>query len=130
MDGHWIRWSRRNSRALVLIPFVLCAWLTWSNGPALGQPLSTARGSEERPDIGTVTADTADGVPPLGDIQDILRLADEPLEALAARPVSLQFLVQNLLNERIYHPEFARRNINSLPGDPGRTFYGGVSLEY
>jgi len=48
----------------------------------------------------------------------------------AGRAVNLQFLVQNLLNESIYHPEFSRRNINSLPGGPGRTFYGGVSLEY
>jgi len=55
---------------------------------------------------------------------------DRFLQWHAGRPVNLQFLVQNLLNEGIHHPEFSRRNINSLPGGPGRTFYGGVSLEY
>jgi len=80
MDGNWIRMLRRNSRALALIPFVLCAWLTWLNGPALGQSLSTVRWSEETPDV-------AGGVPPPGEIEDILSLADEPLEMLAARPV-------------------------------------------
>ncbi|NQT40804.1 MAG: TonB-dependent receptor [Planctomycetes bacterium] len=46
------------------------------------------------------------------------------------RSMKLQFLVQNLLDERIDHPEFARRTINSLPAGPGRTVYGGFTMDY
>ncbi|MBN1912309.1 MAG: TonB-dependent receptor [Pirellulales bacterium] len=46
------------------------------------------------------------------------------------RSMRLQFMIQNLLNERIDHPEFDRQLINSLPAEPGRTFYGGFAMEY
>ncbi|MBN2021484.1 MAG: TonB-dependent receptor, partial [Pirellulales bacterium] len=46
------------------------------------------------------------------------------------RSMKLQFLVQNLLNERIDHPEFEREVINSLPAEPGRTYYGGFSMAF
>jgi outer membrane receptor for ferrienterochelin and colicins len=42
----------------------------------------------------------------------------------------LQFLVQNLLNEPINQVEFEREVINTLPAGPGRTYYGGLIMEY
>lgn len=46
------------------------------------------------------------------------------------RKAELEFLVQNLLDDDINHPEFSRRRINTLPADGGRAFYGGFSIEY
>ncbi|MBN1912308.1 MAG: TonB-dependent receptor [Pirellulales bacterium] len=46
------------------------------------------------------------------------------------RSMRLQFMIQNLLNERIDHPEFEQELVNSLPAEPGRTFYGGFSMAY
>ena len=48
----------------------------------------------------------------------------------SGRSTRLQFLIQNLLDEPIDHPEFARRRINSIPAGPGRTFYGGFAMDY
>ncbi|MCA9218601.1 MAG: TonB-dependent receptor, partial [Planctomycetales bacterium] len=42
----------------------------------------------------------------------------------------LQFLIQNLLDEDIYHVEFERELINTIPAGAGRTFYGGVQIDY
>jgi outer membrane receptor protein involved in Fe transport len=42
----------------------------------------------------------------------------------------IEFLVQNLLDEDINHPEFNRKQINTLPAGGGRSFYGGFSIEY
>lgn len=36
----------------------------------------------------------------------------------------------NLLNEKVYNPEFSRRNINSLPAMGGRALYGGVTIKF
>jgi outer membrane receptor for ferrienterochelin and colicins len=47
-----------------------------------------------------------------------------------SRQVQLQFLVQNLFDERIDHVEFERELINSLPAAPGRTYYGGLTFGY
>ncbi|TWT78508.1 Colicin I receptor precursor [Posidoniimonas polymericola] len=44
--------------------------------------------------------------------------------------VEWQLLVQNLLDEDIYHPEFSRRRINSLRAYGGRTFYSGITINY
>lgn len=41
-----------------------------------------------------------------------------------------QFLIQNLLDEEVWSPEFSRKNINSVRAQAGRTFYGGVSFSY
>ncbi|MBN1589536.1 MAG: TonB-dependent receptor [Pirellulales bacterium] len=41
-----------------------------------------------------------------------------------------QFLIQNLLNEEVWDPEFSRYRINSVPAGAGRTFYGGFTLAY
>ncbi len=43
---------------------------------------------------------------------------------------SLTFRAENLLDEDVYHPEFNRRNINSLPVDSGITLYGGMRLRF
>jgi hypothetical protein len=44
--------------------------------------------------------------------------------------MELQFLIQNILDERIDHIEFERELINSLPAGPRRTFYGGFTMAY
>jgi hypothetical protein len=36
--------------------------------------------------------------------------------------------VKNVLNEEIHYPEVVRRNINSLPGRPERSFYGSILI--
>lgn len=41
---------------------------------------------------------------------------------------STSIYVNNLLDEEVYYPELVRRNINSLPGRPGRAFF--VALTY
>ena len=46
------------------------------------------------------------------------------------RQMKVQFLVQNLFNEPINHVEFQRSVINTLPGGPGRAFYGGFTMAY
>lgn len=43
---------------------------------------------------------------------------------------TLTFRVENLLDEDVYHPEFNRRNINSLPGDSGLALYAGIRLRF
>ena len=48
----------------------------------------------------------------------------------ANNSLRLQFLIQNLLDEDIHHIEFEREVINALPAGAGRTYYGGVTLEY
>jgi len=55
---------------------------------------------------------------------------DRALHWHSGRSMQLQFLIQNLLNEPIDQPEFVSRVINSIPGGPGRTFYGGFTMAY
>ena len=43
---------------------------------------------------------------------------------------TLTFRVENLLDEDVYHPEFNRRNINSLPANSGLALYGGMRLVF
>jgi outer membrane receptor for ferrienterochelin and colicin len=42
----------------------------------------------------------------------------------------LNLYATNLINEAIYYPEVARRNINSLPGRPERGIYGSFQLKF
>ncbi|GHN02997.1 vitamin B12 transporter BtuB [Cytophagales bacterium WSM2-2] len=44
--------------------------------------------------------------------------------------IALNFMVNNLLDEKIYYPELVRRNINSLPGRPGRAMYAGLVFKF
>jgi len=44
--------------------------------------------------------------------------------------LSLHGYGENLLGERVHHPEFSRRNINSLPARGGRAFYGGLTVGF
>ncbi|MBN1911106.1 MAG: TonB-dependent receptor [Pirellulales bacterium] len=46
------------------------------------------------------------------------------------RTCEAQFLIQNVLGEEIWGPEFSRYQINSVPAQAGRTFYGGFTLAY
>jgi outer membrane receptor for ferrienterochelin and colicins len=56
---------------------------------------------------------------------DLSRYLDRPCHSC-----EVQFLVQNALDEEIWHPEFSRRRINSVPAQAGRTFYGGFTWAY
>jgi outer membrane receptor protein involved in Fe transport len=49
---------------------------------------------------------------------------------LKKRTATLTFRVENLLDEDVYHPEFNRRNINSLPWDSGLALYAGIRLRF
>jgi len=42
----------------------------------------------------------------------------------------LQCYITNLLDEQIYYPEVVRRNINSLPGRPGRAINLGLTVKF
>jgi outer membrane receptor for ferrienterochelin and colicin len=44
--------------------------------------------------------------------------------------ISLTCYASNLLDEKIYYPEVVRRNINTLPGRPGREIMGGILLSF
>jgi outer membrane receptor for ferrienterochelin and colicin len=44
--------------------------------------------------------------------------------------LTLNLFVNNLLDEQIYYPELSRTNINSLPGRPGRSLYGSVTVKF
>ena len=55
---------------------------------------------------------------------------DRRFNLRTSQSMRLQFLIQNLLDEEIHHIEFERELINSLPVGPGRTFYGGCTMEY
>jgi outer membrane receptor for ferrienterochelin and colicins len=55
---------------------------------------------------------------------------DRRLHWRVGHSLRLQFLVQNLLNEPINQVEFEREVINTLPAGPGRTYYGGLTMEY
>jgi outer membrane receptor for ferrienterochelin and colicins len=44
--------------------------------------------------------------------------------------LSLTAYVDNLLDEKVYNPEFSRRNINSLPAQGGRAAYVGLNLKF
>ncbi len=37
---------------------------------------------------------------------------------------------ENLLNEKVYNPEFSRRVINAIPANGGRGIYGGVVVKF
>jgi hypothetical protein len=36
----------------------------------------------------------------------------------------------NILDEQIYYPEYVRRNMNSIPGRPGRAVYASFSVQF
>ncbi|MEY5048858.1 MAG: hypothetical protein RLZZ175_2217 [Bacteroidota bacterium] len=42
----------------------------------------------------------------------------------------LNFYGDNLLNQKVYNPEFSRRAINSLPARGGLAVYGGVTVQF
>ncbi len=42
----------------------------------------------------------------------------------------LNFYGDNLLNQKIYNPEFSRRNVNSLPARGGIALYGGLTVKF
>jgi outer membrane receptor for ferrienterochelin and colicins len=44
--------------------------------------------------------------------------------------IMLNIYADNLLNEQVYYPEYARRNINSIPGRSGSALYGGLSVRF
>ncbi|WP_146402256.1 TonB-dependent receptor plug domain-containing protein [Pseudobythopirellula maris] len=55
---------------------------------------------------------------------------DRYLALRSGRSIRLQLLVQNLFDEDIFHVEFDRKQINTIPARAGRTVYGGVTVDY
>ncbi len=45
-------------------------------------------------------------------------------------PVTFSLYMDNVLDEKIYYPEFNRKLINSIPGKQGRSLYGEIKLEF
>ncbi len=46
------------------------------------------------------------------------------------KPVTFSLYMDNVLDEKIYYPEFNRKLINSIPGKQGRSLYGEIKLEF
>lgn len=57
------------------------------------------------------------------DLQKLTDNGDTP-------PIFMSLYCTNLFNEPIYYAEYARRNLNSLPGRAGRCVYGSISLRF
>jgi len=56
------------------------------------------------------------------DINSIFKLKIKPQFAFTG-------YIQNLLDEKVYYPEFARKKINSIPAMGGRAFYVGITMK-
>lgn len=85
--------------------------------------------------FGNITADQPNTNHPVGSYHDVsLNLEYDASKWLLAEgsPHKIVFNLagKNLFNEPIYFPEFLRRVINSFPGGPGITVYGGVTATY
>jgi outer membrane receptor for ferrienterochelin and colicin len=55
---------------------------------------------------------------------------DELLGSHFAKHVTLTMYVDNLLNEKIYYPEFNRKRINTIPASGGRSIFGEIAIEF
>ncbi len=42
--------------------------------------------------------------------------------------ITIEMYAKNLLNEKIYYPEYIRRNINTIPGRSGRSIYASLII--
>lgn len=47
-----------------------------------------------------------------------------------AKNVTFSFYLDNLLNEKVYYPEFNRKKINTIPASGGRSLYGEIAIEF
>lgn len=52
------------------------------------------------------------------------------VEELRSNKIILSFYATNLLNQKIYYPEFVRRNTNALPGRSGIALYASLHLQF
>ncbi|MGE5431379.1 MAG: TonB-dependent receptor plug domain-containing protein [Syntrophomonadaceae bacterium] len=57
------------------------------------------------------------------DITKVAKLTEMP-------SITLNIYGENLLDAGVYYPEYARRNINSIPGRPGRAIYAGFGVKF
>jgi outer membrane receptor protein involved in Fe transport len=55
---------------------------------------------------------------------------DDLLGSHFAKHVTLTLYVDNLLNEKIYYPEFNRKRINTTPASGGRSIFGEIAIEF
>ncbi len=55
---------------------------------------------------------------------------DELLGSHFAKHVTFSMYVDNLLNEKIYYPEFNRKRINTIPASGGRSVFGEIAIEF
>lgn len=52
------------------------------------------------------------------------------LDLNSHKKASFSIYLDNLLDEKVYYPEFNRRAINSIPGLPGRMIFGELEIEF
>jgi outer membrane cobalamin receptor len=56
------------------------------------------------------------------------------LDALLGLPskkhLQFSFYVNNLLDEKVYYPDFNRRRINTIPASGGRSIFGEIAIEF
>lgn len=55
---------------------------------------------------------------------------DELFGSRYAKHVTFSLYLDNLLDEKIYYPEFNRKLINTIPGTPGRSLFGELAIEF
>ncbi len=72
--------------------------------------------------------------PPANGYHNITLNANYRLESLLgqnfAKHVTLTMYADNLLNEKIYYPEFNRKRLNTIQGSAGRSVFGEVAIEF
>ncbi len=49
---------------------------------------------------------------------------------LAAKHVTFSLYLDNILNEKVYYPEFNRKKINTIQGTAGRSLFGEIAIEF
>jgi hypothetical protein len=51
-------------------------------------------------------------------------------ESTSLPDMILGIYATNILDEQIFYPEYVRRNINTVPGRPGRAIYASFSVQF
>jgi len=79
----------------------------------------------------TFTLDLNPEVKPYNYLSANIRYNLNSLITTAGMPeMTIQISATNLLDAKIYYPEYGRRNMNSIPGRAGRAIYGGISVKF
>ncbi|TAE04751.1 MAG: hypothetical protein EAZ97_00030, partial [Bacteroidetes bacterium] len=57
------------------------------------------------------------------DIKEIFNIDNSP-------SITFSLFVQNALNAKVFHPDYKRSVINSVPGRAGRGIYGRLAVKF